>query len=135
MIIPNRINIALFLVFVILGIFIFPLPEYGIRLVQAAVMLFIGIFLTVAGVMGGGDSKLLAASAPFIALQHIPTFIFALALMSLAAVCAHRILGRIPLFKQHVADWTSWGTRSNFPFGVPIAVTVSLYLFSIGFFV
>jgi len=134
MTIPNRVNIALFSIFVVLGIFIFPLPEYGIRLLQALVMLAIGIFLTTAGLMGGGDSKLLAAAAPYVALGDITEFFFVMGFMALAAVAAHRILGRIPAFRKHVDDWVSWNTKSNFPFGVPIAATLSLYLASIAFF-
>lgn len=133
MTIPNRVNMALFIVFVVLGIFIFPLPEYGLRILQAFVMLAIGIFMTTAGLMGGGDSKLLAASAPFVALSHISMFFFVMAFMSLAAVATHRILGRIPAFRAHVDDWVSWNTKGNFPFGVPIATTLSLYLFFMAF--
>jgi prepilin peptidase CpaA len=128
MTIPNRVNMGLFLVFVILGIFIFPLPEFGWRLLQAVIMLFIGIFLTSAGLMGGGDSKLLAAGAPFVATGHITEVFLLMAILSLAAVVAHRGLGLIPIFKKHVSDWASWNTKGNFPFGVPIAATLSLYL-------
>lgn len=128
MTIPNRVNAALFIVFVVLGIFMFPLPEYGIRLAQAIAMLAIGIFLTTAGLMGGGDSKLLAAGAPLVSLTHVTEFFFALAFMSLAAVATHRILGKIPAFKTLVGDWKSWNVKGNFPFGVPIATTFSLYL-------
>jgi prepilin peptidase CpaA len=134
MTIPNRVNMALFLLFVIVGIFAFPLPEYGIRLLQAVAMLAIGIFMTTAGLMGGGDSKLLAASAPFVAFSHVSMFFFVMAFMSLAAVASHRILGRIPAFRNQVDDWVSWNTKGNFPFGVPIATTLSLYLFFMAFF-
>ena len=128
MTIPNRVNIALFIVFVVLGIFIFSLPDYGWRLLQALIMLAIGIFMTSAGLMGGGDSKLLAAGAPFVAFGHLSNFFMALAFMSLAAVAAHRLLGLFPPFKNAVTDWVSWNTKGNFPFGVPIAATLSLYL-------
>ena len=134
MTIPNRVNIALFIVFVVLGIFIFPLPEYGWRLLQAVIMLAIGIFITNAGLMGGGDSKLLAASAPFVATGHLSEFILALAFMSLFAVIAHRGLGMIPRFKSNVSEWVSWNSKGNFPFGVPIAATLSLYLLALAGF-
>jgi len=100
MTIPNRVNMAIFVIFVVLGVFLFPLPEYGIRLLQAVAMLAIGIFLTTAGLMGGGDSKLLAAGAPYVALAHMTEFFMALAVMSLAAVATHRILGKIPQFRN-----------------------------------
>jgi prepilin peptidase CpaA len=128
MTIPNRVNAILFFSFVILGVFLFPLQEYGIRLAQAAVMLVIGIFLTASGLMGGGDSKLLAAGAPLVSLGHITEFFIVMAVMSLAAVATHRILGKIPAFKSRVIDWVSWNTKKNFPFGVPIAATFSVYL-------
>lgn len=134
MTIPNRVNAALFISFVVLGIFIFPLPEYGIRLLQAVGMLAIGIFLTASGLMGGGDSKLLAAGAPFVSLGHVSEFFFVMGFMALAAVAAHRILGKIPAFKAQVTDWVSWGEKRNFPFGVPIATTFSLYLLAMAIF-
>lgn len=134
MTIPNRVNMGLFLIFVFLGIFIFPLPEYGWRLLQAVIMLFIGIFLTNAGIMGGGDSKLLTACAPFVAPTHITEIFLLMAFMSLAAVIAHRGLGLIPMFRQHVSEWVSWNTKGNFPFGVPIAATLSLYLLVLAYF-
>lgn len=128
MTIPNRVNVMLLLVFVVLGIFMFPLPEYGLRLLQAVVMLMIGIFLTSAGLIGGGDSKLLAAGAPFVASRDLTEFFLALAFVSLSAVAAHKILGMIPSFKKCVSEWKSWNSKGNFPFGVPITVTLSLYL-------
>ena len=134
MTIPNRVNMALFTIFVVLGIFLFPLPEYGVRLLHAVIMLLIGIFLTSAGLMGGGDSKLLTACAPFVATAHLTEFFLALAFMSLFAVAAHRGLGIIPKFKSQVSDWVSWNTKRNFPFGVPIATTLSLYLLALAGF-
>jgi prepilin peptidase CpaA len=128
MTIPNRVNAMIFAVFVILGLFMFPLPEYGMRLLQALIMLAIGIFMTTAGLMGGGDSKLLAAGAPFVAANDLTEFFLALAFMSLAAVAAHKILGLVPSFQKRVVDWKSWNSKGNFPFGVPISVTLSLYL-------
>jgi len=79
-------------------------------------------------------SKLLAAGAPYVALAHMTEFFMALAVMSLAAVATHRILGKIPQFRKHVEDWVSWNNKGHFPFGVPIAATLSLYLFSSAFF-
>jgi prepilin peptidase CpaA len=134
MTIPNRVNMALFIVFVVLGIFIFPLSEYGTRLLHALVMLLIGIFLSSAGIMGGGDSKMLAAGAPFVATGHMTEFFLVMAFMSLSAVVAHRGLGIIPPFKARVSEWVSWNTKGNFPFGVPIAATLSLYLLVLAVF-
>jgi prepilin peptidase CpaA len=134
MTIPNRLNMALFIVFLVLGIFIFPLPEFGMRILQALVMMLIGVFLTSAGLMGGGDSKLLAAGAPYVAMGHITEFFLALAFMSLSSVIAHRGLGLVPAFKSRVSDWVSWNSKGNFPFGVPIAATLSLYLFVLAVF-
>ena len=129
MTISNQANIILALIFVVLGVFLLPFPEYGLRLLQCLIVLVIGFLLTTFGVIGGGDAKLLAAAAPYVALNDAPPVIMTLCIVTLSSVLAHRLLGRIPRFKAEVVDWVSWQKHRNFPFGVPIAATLSLYLF------
>lgn len=126
--IPNKANIALFLVFLILGPLLLTLPEYGFRLLQAAIVLVIAFLANMAGLMGGGDSKLFAALSPFIAIQEATAFFFILALFSLAAVALHRLIPRIkPAFRM-IKDWQSFSEKKHFPFGLPLAGSLTGYL-------
>ncbi|MES2984525.1 MAG: prepilin peptidase [Pseudomonadota bacterium] len=61
-IIPNKVNLALLLLFVA-GLFLLPvqpLSALGLALVAAALVLAVGLGLFALGLMGGGDVKLLA---------------------------------------------------------------------------
>ncbi len=78
----NITNMGLFISFAVVGVLLFPLDQYGLRLSQAALMLVVGILATNFGFMGGGDSKFIAAMAPYIALNDAPEFLFLLAAIS-----------------------------------------------------
>ena len=58
--IPNKAVIALALVFVLLGLFVMPWPDYLWRLAQLVVVLLVGIVLNATGAMGAGDAKFAA---------------------------------------------------------------------------
>lgn len=125
----NKTNLGLFLSFVILGFFLFPLDQYGLRLSQAAVMLAAGFVLTSLGMMGGGDSKFIAAMAPYIALQDAMGFLFLLSALSLITVAAHRGIGAIKPMQSSLAGWKSWSTeKRKFPFGVTLGIALFAYL-------
>lgn len=125
----NKTNLGLFLGFVITGFFLFPLDQYGLRLSQAAVMLAVGFTLTSLGMMGGGDTKFIAAMAPFIALQDAMGFVFLLAILSLITVAAHRGIGAIKPMQASLAGWKSWSTeKRKFPFGVTLGMALFIYL-------
>lgn len=128
MTIPNKACIALFVLFVIVAPFLLPLPDYGVRLLQAVIVLIIGFVLTSIGILGGGDSKLFAAMAPFVAYSDIGMFFFLLAFLSLAAIVLHRLLPRLSFFKSWVSGWKSFNVSEKFPFGLPLAGALSMYL-------
>jgi len=125
----NTTNIGLFLAFVIVGFFLFPIDQYGLRLSQAAVMLVAGFILTSLGMMGGGDSKFIAAMAPFIALQDALGFLFLLSALSLLTVALHRGIGAIKPMQASLAGWKSWSAeKRKFPFGVTLGTALFIYL-------
>ena len=124
----NKTNLGLFLAFGIAGILLFPLDIYALRLAQAAFMLAFGFLLTSFGYMGGGDSKFLAAMAPYIALQDATKVLMLLAAMSLITVALHRGVGAIPALRGHLAGWGSFNAGGKFPFGVTLGSTLALYL-------
>ncbi len=124
----NPTNLGLFLCFVVAGALLFPLDQYGLRLSQAALMLAVGFLMTAFGLMGGGDSKFIAAMAPYVALQDVPAFVFLLAAVSLATVALHRGVGAVSPFKARLAGWKSWDAGGKFPFGVTLSSTLIMYL-------
>ena len=124
----NVCNLGLFLAFVVLGAFIFPLDVYGLRLAQGAMMLVVGILLNATGHMGGGDSKFIAAMAPYIALQDATAFLMLLALMSLVTVAVHRVIGAINPLQPALEGWKSWNAGGKFPFGLTLSSTLLTYL-------
>ena len=64
--IPNKAVMTLAVIFLIVGLIALPLAEYPWRLVNLVIVLLAGIVANAAGLMGAGDSKFLAAAAPFI---------------------------------------------------------------------
>ncbi|MDE1990940.1 MAG: prepilin peptidase, partial [Rhizobiaceae bacterium] len=64
MTIPNRVSLILLGAFVVLAPLLgVPLPLIGMHFAAAAIVFFVCFALFAANVMGGGDAKLLAASA------------------------------------------------------------------------
>lgn len=124
----NKTNLGLFLAFVVVGLLIFPPELYALRIGQAALMLAVGFALTALGYMGGGDSKFIAAMAPFIALQDATMFLMLLAAMSLLTVALHRGIGAIAPLRPYLAEWKSFQVGGKFPYGVTLAAALTTYL-------
>ncbi|TKZ21634.1 hypothetical protein FAP39_05915 [Shimia litoralis] len=125
--IPNESVLILTAIFVVIGIFLFPLPEYGWRLLQLVIVLLVGMILNASGLVGAGDAKFAAAAAPFVAIGdlHLLGALFAANL--LAAWVTHRIAKHSPI-RRMVPDWTSWDQGWDFPMGLALGGTLSLYL-------
>ncbi|MDU8910368.1 prepilin peptidase [Aestuariicoccus sp. MJ-SS9] len=125
--IPNYTVVALFAVYVVVGLIALPLDTYLWRFVHLLVVLVAGIALNAGGVMGAGDAKFAAAAAPMI---HIGDLRFLMALFAatlLAAFVAHRI-GKFTGLRRLAPDWKSWQTGSKFPMGLALGGTLALYL-------
>ena len=77
--------------------------------------------------MGAGDSKFIAAAAPFVALGDLVllTFIFIASL--LAAVVTHRTI-KMTRLRNLAPDWTSWEQGKKFPMGLALGPTLIIYL-------
>ena len=125
--IPNKANLALLAVFVLLGLIVLPLGEYGWRLAQLGIVLGLAFLANIIGMMGAGDSKFLAAAAPFIAPGDTGTVLLMLAGITICAVIAHRIAKNSPL-RQMAPDWVSWTKEGKFPMGFALGSTLVLYL-------
>lgn len=125
--ITNQAVLVLAGLFVVLGPFLMPLPDYGMALLRLVVVLLIGMVLNAGGAMGAGDAKFIAAAAPYIAPGDGATLVKLLAAVLLAAVATHR-LTRITPLRQLAPDWTSWTKKRDFPMGLALGGTLALYL-------
>lgn len=127
--IPNKAVIALTAVFVIVGLFVFPWADLGMRLLQLLVVLAVTFLLTVIGIIGAGDAKFAAAMAPFVAIPQDTTVILGLfAIAALLGFASHRIARSIPMVRRATPNWESWIRKSDFPMGYPLAATLLIYL-------
>lgn len=125
--IPNHSVIALFTVFVLVGLIALPVADWAWRLLHMVVVLIFGMMLNAGGAIGAGDAKFAAAAAPFIVL---PDLVFVLILFSatlLAAFAIHRIAKYSPL-RRLAPDWESWQTGSDFPMGLALGGVLAIYL-------
>ena len=125
--ITNQANLALLLVYAVVGVFVLPLDAYLWRYAHFGVALVAGIALNAGGVMGAGDAKFIAAAAPFV---HVGDLRFLMALgaaVTLAAFLAHRIAKMTPL-RRLAPDWKSWSSGKRFPMGVALGGTLAIYL-------
>ncbi|MGB5863513.1 MAG: prepilin peptidase [Sulfitobacter sp.] len=129
--ITNNANLALVGVFVVIGLIAVPFEEYLWRLAAIAIVLVVGILLNAAGAMGAGDSKFIAAAAPFIALGDLMVVMWLFLATLLAAVATHRLAKYSPLCRL-APGWTSWEQGKKFPMGLALGATLGIYL-SLGF--
>jgi prepilin peptidase CpaA len=125
--ITNMANMALVAVFVVVGLIVLPFEDYLWRLASLVIVLIVGIVLNAAGVMGAGDSKFIAAAAPFIALGDLRVLLVLFTAVLLAAFVTHRIAKNTPL-RRLAPDWASWEQDKKFPMGLALGSTLILYL-------
>lgn len=125
--ITNMANMALVAVFVVVGLIVLPFEDYLWRLASLVIVLIVGIVLNAAGVMGAGDSKFIAAAAPFIALGDLRVLLVLFTAVLLAAFVTHRIAKNTPL-RRLAPEWASWKQDKKFPMGLALGSTLILYL-------
>lgn len=125
--IPNEAVLLLAATFFVVGLFILPLPVYGMGLIRLGVVLVIGIMLNAAGAIGAGDAKFAAAAAPFIAPADLRLLLVIFAANLLAAFVTHRLVKYTPL-RQIAPDWKSWDMGWKFPMGLSLGGTLAIYL-------
>jgi prepilin peptidase CpaA len=125
--IPNSAVLTLVGIFLVVGLMVLPLAEYPWRLAHLAVMLVVGIIANAAGLMGAGDSKFIAAAAPFVALGDLAIMGLLFAAVLIAAFATHRFVMHSPL-RRMAPDWKSWTEDKKFPMGFALGGTLALYL-------
>jgi prepilin peptidase CpaA len=125
--IPNIAVLALLATFVLVGLWVLPLPEYAWRFSHLAVLLVVGMLANAIGVMGAGDAKFIAAAGPFVVLGDTAILCLLFAAVLIAAFATHRIAMYSPL-RRITPDWASWQMTKKFPMGLALGPTLALYL-------
>lgn len=126
--IANRTVLALAAVYLLVGLVAMPSwVAYGWGLAQLALVLGAGFLLNLAGAMGAGDAKFLAAAAPYVAPGDLGLVIPLFAGTLLAAVAAHRF-ARATALRRLAPHWQSWESGHRFPMGLALGPTLAGYL-------
>lgn len=125
--IPNKAVIAQLLIYALVGAAILPLGVWGWGWVHFAVVLVFGFLLSLTGGFGAGDAKYAAAMAPFVALGDLQLFLLLMAVVTIAAFIAHRLLRSVPALRAATPHWISW-ERRDFPLGLALGPALIIYL-------
>lgn len=125
--IPNPAVLALVAVFLVVGLLALPLTDYPWRLLTMAVVLVAMFLANMAGLMGAGDSKFIAAAAPFVDPGDVAPLALIFAACLLAAYLSHRIAKHSPL-RRLAPGWTSWDRGRKFPMGFALGGALVIYL-------
>ncbi|MFU1477691.1 prepilin peptidase [Roseovarius sp. C7] len=119
--------LALIAVFVVIGLFALPFPDYLWRYAHFGLILVLGVGLNAAGLVGAGDAKFAAAAAPLVALGDIRLVLVILAFSLLAGLAAHR-LGKHTRLRNLAPDWESWHREGKYPMGLSLGGALAIYL-------
>jgi prepilin peptidase CpaA len=127
--IPNTSVMTLAGIYVVIGLIAMPSfwPAYILGLAAIVIVLIFGIIANAAGLMGAGDSKFLAAAAPFIHPGDARILLFIFAANLLACFVTHRVAKYTPL-RRMAPDWDSWDKGPKFPMGFALGSTLVMYL-------
>jgi prepilin peptidase CpaA len=128
MIIPNRLNIRFFLTFLVVGLLCLPLPDYGLRVAMAALVLAVTFGLNAIGLMGGGDAKYLAAVAPYIAPADWFLYVQFVAFLGIGALLAHMLARRVPALRNLAPHWLSWQKKGKVSYALALGGATVWYL-------
>lgn len=127
--IPNVAVLTLAGIFVLVGLVaVTPVwPDYAWRIAVMFIALVIGFIANAAGLMGAGDSKFIAAAAPFVAPADWRIVVFIFAANLLACFVTHRGVKHSPL-RGLAPHWISWDRGKKFPMGFALGATLVIYL-------
>jgi prepilin peptidase CpaA len=129
MLIPNWISIALALIFAIWAVLFVTPEDAAWRVFAGVVTLVVGIALVIFARMGGGDMKLMAAAAPFIAPGHLGAAMVLLSVCLLALLPCLAIARRVVRARAAPVQWVSLQPEMRqVPMGVSIAAAAVVYL-------
>jgi prepilin peptidase CpaA len=134
--IPNWLVLAVLGVFLVAGLWGLPFETYLWRLLAGAVVLAIGFALFAAGLIGGGDAKMAAALAPFVAAEDVPALLLLYAVVTLGLLLvlrlAMQLARRRPTGWRAVDQYARPARERVFPMGLVFAIAITLYLLAEG---
>ena len=127
--IPNVAVLTLAGIFLIVGLVVVsPIwPDYAWRIAVMFIALVIGFVANAIGLMGAGDSKFIAAAAPFVAPGDWRIILFLFTANLLACFVTHRAVKYSPL-RRLAPGWVSWDRGKKFPMGFALGTALGLYL-------
>ncbi len=134
--IPNGLALAVLAVFLVTGLWGLPLETYLWRLGAGVAVLAAGFALFAAGLIGGGDAKMAAALAPFVAAEDVAALLLVYAVVTLALLVVLRLAMQLSRHRQtgwRAVDQYARPARERvFPMGLIFAITIAVYLLAQG---
>ena len=124
----NKAAMALFVVYIAVGVFVLPFDLYLWQLLHLVVVLVAGIALNAAGLIGAGDAKFAAAAAPFIMLGDLSLLLPLFAANIVAAYLTHRLVRATAPLRNLAPEWESWHRGKDFPMGFSLGAMLAIYL-------
>jgi prepilin peptidase CpaA len=130
--IPNELALAVLGVFLVAGLWGLPLETLLWRLCAGAAVLAAGFALFTAGLIGGGDAKMAAALAPFVAGEDVPALLLLYAVVTLVLLLVLRLAMQLARHREtgwRAVDQYARPARERvFPMGLIFAITIAIYL-------
>jgi prepilin peptidase CpaA len=130
--IPNWLVLSVFGVFLVTGSWGLPGDIFAWRLAQGAIVLAVGFLLFLPGFVGGGDAKMAAALAPFVAVQDALGVLILYAVVTLVLLLALRLA--MQFARHQTTGWMAVDQYARparervFPMGLIFAITIVVYL-------
>lgn len=131
--IPNWTVLTMIGLYIVVGLLVLPMDVFLWRFVGLLVALVAGFFLSTISMMGAGDAKFMAAAALFIAPSDAIWVIVVLGLLGPVTLIVHRLAG-VMFAKSALPEWESWKRLKQFPWGLPLTITLMIYLTRNAFF-
>jgi prepilin peptidase CpaA len=130
--IPNWLALAVLAAFLVAGLWGLPFETFLWRLGAGAAVLGVGFGLFAAGLIGGGDAKMAAALAPFVAAEDVPSLLLLYAVVTLALLLVLRLAMQLARHREtgwRAVDQYARPARERvFPMGLTFAITIAVYL-------
>jgi len=122
--IPNVLVLIACALFLVTSPFV-AVPELGVRLLTALLMLGVGFAFFATGLFGGGDAKMLAALMLFVPSQTYVIFGYGFSFAMIAGIGLILLLRTVRVLTD--STWVSLQQRGTFPMGISIAMAGLLH--------
>lgn len=125
MTIPNRISLVLVAAFLVLAPFAnITLPQFGWHIAAGLIVLAVTFGLFIAGIIGGGDAKLVSAVALWVGMDHLLPYLLVASLFGGALTLGLLSFRKMPLPLQ--LDKLGWIARLHSPKGkIPYGIALA----------